>query len=79
MDRVTNRFGEALLDLCKATNMRIVNGRLFKDHSIGHVTCYTPNGESVADYVVISLRNFQSASDFQIYHFNEYSRHALYI
>ena len=76
MDRGTNRFGGALLDLCKATNMRIVNDRLFKDHSIGHITCYTHNEESVVDYVVTSLRIFQSISDFQIYNFNEYSKHA---
>ena len=76
MDRGTNHFGEALLDLCKATNMRTVNGRLFKDHSIRHVTCYTHNGESVVDYVVTFLRNFQSISDFQIYNFNEYSNRA---
>ena len=76
MDRGNNRFGEALLDLCKATNMRIVNCRLLKDHSIGDVTCYTHNGESVVDYVVTSLRNFQSISDFQIYNFSEYSDHA---
>ena len=76
MDRGTNRFGESLLDLCKATGMRIVNGRLFKDQSVGRVTCYTHNGESVVDYVITSLRNFQSVSDFEVYEFNEYSNHA---
>ena len=35
MDRGTNHFGESLLDLSKATGMRIVNGRFFKDQSVG--------------------------------------------
>ena len=29
MDSVVNRFGDHLLDLCKATEMCIVNGRIF--------------------------------------------------
>lgn len=32
MDTVVNRFGDYLLDLCKAAGMRIVNGRIFPKH-----------------------------------------------
>ena len=53
-----------------------MNGRLFKDQSVGRVTCYTHNGESVVDYVITSLRNFKSVSDFEVNEFNEYSNHA---
>ena len=37
---------------------------------------HSHNGESVVDYVVTSLRNVQSISDFQIYNFHEYSNRA---
>ena len=30
-----NRFGDRLLDLCKATGLCIVNGRLYGDANIG--------------------------------------------
>ena len=76
MDRGSNRFGEFLLDLCKAANVRIVNGRLFNDKSIGRVTCTTHNGESVVDYLLTSHENFTELSDFSIHEFNEYSNHA---
>lgn len=41
LDRGSNRFGDSLLDLCKATNMRIVNGRLHKDQGLERFTCFT--------------------------------------
>ena len=31
----SNRLGDSLLNLCKASNMRIVNGRLHKDKGLG--------------------------------------------
>lgn len=76
MDRGTNRFGDLLLDLCKSVNLRIVNGRLHKDQSVGRVTCYTHNGESLVDYVLTERSNFDMISDFQVSEFNEYSNHA---
>ena len=57
--------------LCKAVNLRIVNGRLHKDR----MTCYTHNGESVVDYVLTSQINFDIISDFEIGDFMEYSNH----
>ena len=76
MGRGSNRFGEFLLDLCKAANLRIVNGRLFNDKSIGRVTCIMHNGESIVDYLLTSHENFTEHSDFSIHDFNEYSNHA---
>ena len=76
MDRGSNQFSEFLLDLCKAVNLRIVNGRLFNDKSIGRVTCTMHNGESVVDYLLTSHENFTELSDFSIHEFNEYSNHA---
>ena len=39
MDSVSNKFGDCLLDLCKATELRIGNGRLFENTE--KMTCYT--------------------------------------
>lgn len=74
VDCISNRFGVCLLDLCKATEMRIVNGRVF--HDTDKMTCYTPNGESVVDYLVTSEQNFVSLSKMMVYDYNEFSNHA---
>ena len=79
MDKGSNRFGDSLLDICKSVNMRIVNGRLHNDKSVGRLTCYTHNGESVVDYVLTEPLNFQIISDFKDFKvgdFTEYSNHA---
>jgi exonuclease III len=75
-DRGSNRFGDYLLDLCKSTNIRIVNGRLFKDKGIGKLTCYTNNGESTVDYLLTSYKHFKDIADFKVHDFNEFSNHA---
>ena len=49
--------------MCKAVSLRIVNGRLCNDKSIGKVTCYTHNGESVVDYLLTSQANFNLISN----------------
>ena len=44
--------GKKLLSLCKATGMRILNGRTFGDY-FGQCTCYSHNGSpSVIDYML---------------------------
>ena len=52
MDGKCNNFGRRLLDLCKATNRRIVNGRLGKDQGVGSFTYVSQNGASVVDYLM---------------------------
>ena len=76
MDHGANRFEEFLLDVCKAVNMRIVNGRLFNDKAIGKFTCTMHNGESVVDYLLTSQEDFAELSHFSINDFNIYSNHA---
>ena len=68
----SNRFGDHLLDLCKSSNFRVVNGRLYGDKDIGKFTCMTYNGESVVDYLVTSQVNFQDLADFYVHDFNEF-------
>ena len=44
--------GKMLLDLCKATGLRILNGRVIGD-ALGHFTCYSHTGApSVIDYIL---------------------------
>ena len=72
----SNRFGEYLLDLCKSTNSRLVNGRLYADRDIGKKTCITHNGQSTVDYLLTSAENFMHISDFEILEFTQFSNHA---
>ena len=57
MDCVSNRFGEHLLDLCKAVNIQCMNGRVETDKN-GRFTCMTHTGESVIDYLLIYYCDF---------------------
>ena len=58
-DKTTNRFGHYLLDLCKAVQLRIVNGRLFDDSCIGAYTCMTPTGSSSIDLVNGNMEGYK--------------------
>jgi hypothetical protein len=53
-DKICNNYGVKLLNLCKTTHMRILNGRLFNDKGIGDYTYITRTGKSVVDYVIAS-------------------------
>ena len=52
-DATVDTRGKDLLALCTSQQLRIVNGRVLGD-TYGHYTCYTPNGTSVVDYVMVS-------------------------
>ena len=71
---MSNRFGDCLLDLCKATEMRIVNGRI--SHDTDKMTCYTHNGESLTDYVLSLQQNFKALTNVMVHDYNEFSNHA---
>ena len=75
MDRTSNRFGDNLLDLCKAVNIQCHNGRSGLDIE-GRFTCMTHAGESVVDYLLTTPENFTDIKDFNVHGFNEYSNHA---
>ena len=53
-----NEHGHALLDLCRRTGIRIVNGRLGDDSGIGDFTFINSRGRSVVDYVLCSEKLF---------------------
>ena len=50
-DEQVNNYGKELINLCIASKLRIVNGRLNSD---GGFTCFTPRGNSEVDYIIAS-------------------------
>ncbi|XP_053403102.1 uncharacterized protein LOC128558242 [Mercenaria mercenaria] len=75
MDFGTNRFGDLLIDMCKAVNICIVNGRSNSSDDNGSFTCMTHNGESVIDLVLTNYSNFKYIVDFKVHGYTEYSNH----
>ena len=53
-DKHINRNGEKLIDFCKMSDMKILNGKIGKDKILGNFTCYTTRGSSTIDYVIAS-------------------------
>ncbi len=49
-----NHYGTELLDLCKASHLRLINGRFGEDKGVGSFTCYTSRGQSTVDYHILS-------------------------
>lgn len=76
MDKTCNRFGEYLLELCKATNMCVVNWRSGCHDDNGCFTCYTHNGESLIDYVITNYSLMKNIRNFKVHGYKEYSNHA---
>lgn len=75
MDKICNNYGSKLLDLCKSTCLRILNGRLGTDYDVGEFTYVSPNGASVIDYVLTKECNFGNICKFDIGTLNEWSDH----
>ena len=48
------------------SDLKIVNGRVGRDKSIGKFTCHTCNGKSTIDYVIASMSMFPKFVDFHI-------------
>lgn len=74
-DQCQNDYGMRLLNLCKATGLRIVNGR----HSGGHSNDYTFNGArgmSTIDYLLSTPNLFDIFCKFIICNFTTFSDHA---
>lgn len=57
--------GKKLLDLCKSTRLRILNGRILGD-SFGSYTCFQHNGSSVVDYLITNEDNIHNIAYFQV-------------
>ena len=72
-DNTCNNYGVKLLDLCKSTGMRIMNGRV--GHDTNAYTFISLQGASVIDYVITHDANFARVSQFTIDSINEWSDH----
>ena len=53
-----NNNGLLLLDLCKQTGLRVMNGRVGKDSGVGKYTFVGSRGRSVVDYMLASQSLF---------------------
>ena len=63
----TDQFGTKLLDLCKACDLRIANGRLLGDH-LGSYTCFNYNSTpSVIDYLLVDANLIDSVEIFHVH------------
>ena len=65
----TDRRGKELLELCKALDILIINGRKTGD-PFGNITSYQWNGKAVVDYVISSSEIFHNITYFKV---GEYS------
>ena len=74
LDRISNKYGEYLLSLCKSVQLRICNGRKLGD-ILGAYTCYTPNGQSCVDYCLVSPRFYESVQTFSVGQVSSLSDH----
>ena len=60
-----NKRGKQLIKLCKACDLRILNGRKIGDAK-GKVTCFRWNGCSVVDYAICSANLYDNITYFEI-------------
>jgi hypothetical protein len=51
-DMTVNNYGRSLLEFCKASGYRIMNGRLHNDKNIGEFTYESDLGRSVIDLLI---------------------------
>ena len=72
-----NEHGKYLLNFCKATGMRIINGRLGDDKTSGDFTCINSTGSSVVNMVLCRSDFFQHVSSFLVQEPNILSDHCV--
>ena len=72
--KLPNNSGKFLLNLCKESGLRILNGRKIGDPQ-GNFTCITYNGCSVVDYIIVSQEFINSIGYFEVHNFTSLSNH----
>ena len=65
-DVCVNKNGEDLTQMCKITDLKILNGRVGKDKNVGKLTCMTGMGQSCVDYCIASPEFMPYIIDFSI-------------
>lgn len=74
-DSVCNSSGLKLLELCKSTDIRILNGRMGEDDGLGLYTFLSSLGKSVIDYALTSIDLFPLISNFIVHDCYTFSSH----
>ena len=74
-----NNSGLLLLDFCKQTGLRIMNGRVGQDREIGRYTFVGNRGSSLVDYVLGSQEMFNFVKSFEVQEPNILSDHCVVI
>jgi exonuclease III len=70
-------YGEKLLDICKSTNLRLLNGRFLGDFK-GRPTCYSPAGApSVIDYFAAHVSLLHKVKLFRVHDVTPLSIHCM--
>ena len=64
--RPMNRHGSRLIELCKTSNMSILNGRCGRDYGVGRYTRVDTTGCSVIDHVLCTTKVQQRITEFQV-------------
>ena len=64
-DQTVNTFGKELISTIEEARMIILNGRTLGDWQ-GAKTCYTYNGSSTVDYMIVSQGLFKNVATFRI-------------
>ena len=68
-DSKINTKGRLLKDLCKTTEMVLINGRL-NDRNLGDYTCIMHNGESAINYFIVDYDDFDDVSEISVLEFD---------
>jgi hypothetical protein len=78
LDKQVNQFGRKLIDLCKTTGIRVVNGRHQGDPCGIFFSFYNAiKGTSLIDYVLTEGSQMSNVADFVTGQFNTVSDHTL--
>lgn len=75
IDRTFNTQGQALVDLCISSQLRIMNGRFICDY-FGNFTCHKPYGSSTVDSDLTNMDFINSINFFQVHNPTYLSDHS---
>jgi len=76
-DKNVNENVKCLLDFCKMSGLKVLNGRVGKDSQIGKFTCVTSRGSSVIDLVMCTPLLFSCIDQFEVLDPNVLSDHCV--
>ena len=64
-------------NVCQCADLLILNGRAYKDKSLGKKTFFNKRGESTIDYVLCNRNSFRKITNFEIHSPNVHSDHVV--